>query len=491
MLLGIIRGLEALCDTIEYGPITALKINTSVCPEAERSYHQVMNGTLSSSSSIEAKKIGKNVDPLVQEYISITPDKAVINDTIKLITDTKTITDRCEAEIVIDKVTLHDVTNNISAAIHEFSVEADTDKQLITCFIMAYYKYNNRLIKSVLDNILKTDEDKNLYIGILRWFDSVEVGNPKKAGSMLLEDSVVKELKELLNWQLSYDSDHTSAAQALSIKKGFEDILKNLENLKEEIIVNPIVETVGKVIPKSGFTDDEKKDILKKLESDFAEILKDHKEGGLLTYKFNILSDIAELVILDKELAGPPAHYRIDPNVIIGNGTNLIYYVVEPDGVLRDIYVNISKRPEIVKNIIDNPGYNLTPEEVQQCFADYFTIKQIYYCIDMGSFSKYITSIKQSKLNTLERKLTAVYNVFNNGHGIPAARLRLKEWRGIDNFVLISDKDCRSPFMANGSTCGEIVPGMIVSVDKDEITVSYKDPTSKEMEEAKFTIRER
>ena len=42
MLLGIIRGLETLCDAIEYGPVEAVKINTSICPEAERASCKIM-----------------------------------------------------------------------------------------------------------------------------------------------------------------------------------------------------------------------------------------------------------------------------------------------------------------------------------------------------------------------------------------------------------------------------------------------------------------
>ena len=172
----------------------------------------------------------------------------------------------------------------------------------------------------------------------------------------------------------------------------------------------------------------------------------------MLTYKFNILSDIAELIVIDKDLSGAPARYRIDPGIIIGNGTNLIYYVTEQDGVARDIYVNVNKRPEIVKNIIDNPGYNMTPDDIQKSFADYFTVKQIYYYIDMSSFSTHISTFKQQKMDQLENKLTAVFNILNTQNGIPEGRFRLKEWKGIDNFTLISDKDCRSPFASNGST---------------------------------------
>lgn len=478
MLLGLIRGLEALCDTIEYGPITAVKINTSICPEAERSYHQVMNGSLSSANSSD-------------EIKSTQKDTKQDTKPVALITSKQSSGDHVDAEIiVVNKITTNQLITNISTAFHEFSIEDDIDKQLIMCFIAAYYKYNNRIDKDVLDKVIKTDEDKSLYIGILRWFDSVEVGNPRKAGTLLLEDSVVKELKDLLNWQISYDSERVSAAQALNIKKEFEEILKHLKDIKEDLTVEPIVVvTDEKQVPKSGYTDNEKKAVLKKLEADFADILKDHKESGLLTYKFNVLTDIAELIILDKELSNAPARYRIDPGVIIGNGTNLIYYITEQDGVTRDIYVNVSKRPEIVKNIINNPGYNMTPEEVQQCFTDYFTVKQIYYYIDMSSFSRQIFGLKPQKMDQLENKLTAVFNILNNQNGIPAARFRLKEWKGIDNFTLISDKDCRSPFASNGSTCGEIVAGMKISIIKDDITVTYKDPVKGDVKEAKFIIK--
>lgn len=39
---GVIRGLEAVSDVIEYGPIEAAKINTSVIPQAERDYRRIM-----------------------------------------------------------------------------------------------------------------------------------------------------------------------------------------------------------------------------------------------------------------------------------------------------------------------------------------------------------------------------------------------------------------------------------------------------------------
>lgn len=487
MLLGLIRGLEALCDTIEYGPITAVKINTSVCPEAERSYQKVMSGGYSSSSDSPS-----NIDLDDDKLYPPTPKKNLeqIKKPVAFITASAPINTKVEAEIIMDKPSMSDIVKNVSAGIHEFSIENDQDKQLIKCFILAFYRFNDRIDKDVLDKMLINDDDKLIYVGILRWFESASLGNIKNVGNTMIDGDIVMELKKFLEWELSYIKDQTSAAQAMNIKNGFKDILKNLEDLKEDIIVTPIVSVPeGNLVPKSGFTNEEKNNILKKLEKDFADVLKDHKVDGLLTYKFNVLSEIAELIVMDKDFSQAPAKYRVDPGIIMGNGTNLIYYAMDPDGAMRDIYVNVSKRPQIVKNIIDNPGYDMTQQEIQQALADSFTIKWVYYYIDMSSFSKHLATLKPANMEKLEKKLTAVCNVLYNDNGIPTARMRLKEWNGIDNFTLISDKDCRSPFAMQGSTCRDIIAGMTISVVKDDITVQYKDPNTNKMMDHKFVIK--
>jgi len=38
-----IRGLEAVTDVIEFGPVKAAQINTSFCPEAERATARILN----------------------------------------------------------------------------------------------------------------------------------------------------------------------------------------------------------------------------------------------------------------------------------------------------------------------------------------------------------------------------------------------------------------------------------------------------------------
>ena len=42
LFAGIIGGLEAVSDAIEFGPSEAFRINTSVCPEAERDCKRIL-----------------------------------------------------------------------------------------------------------------------------------------------------------------------------------------------------------------------------------------------------------------------------------------------------------------------------------------------------------------------------------------------------------------------------------------------------------------
>lgn len=90
MLLGIIRGLEALCDVIEYGPVEAVKINTSLCPEAERATKKIIrsiandeedartsssmykagNGTSGSQSTAHSREYESGLEESEEEMIN-------------------------------------------------------------------------------------------------------------------------------------------------------------------------------------------------------------------------------------------------------------------------------------------------------------------------------------------------------------------------------------------------------------------------------------
>jgi len=105
----------------------------------------------------------------------------------------------------------------------------------------------------------------------------------------------------------------------------------------------------------------------------------------------------------------------------------------------------------------------------------------------MHSFSKFFTGMKPANIKKLEDKLAAVSNIMYSNNGISAARLRLKEWKGIDNFTLVSDKECHSPFAMQDATCAVINTSMIISVIKDDINVRYKDESGDH--DIKFVIK--
>ena len=53
MLEGIIKGLEAVGDVLEYGPVEAVKINTSFSPEAERDYRRIMKSMEEKTETVD------------------------------------------------------------------------------------------------------------------------------------------------------------------------------------------------------------------------------------------------------------------------------------------------------------------------------------------------------------------------------------------------------------------------------------------------------
>lgn len=493
----IIGGLEVVSDAIEFGPFQALSINSELIPQAERDRRRIMSNIDTPSSSSSSKGIldfptaapakeEKKPSQGGQQKASTTTGRAQNKSTTKA----PYVVERIAGEVVNEKFTISRVTKNISAALHEFDIDTDDDRQISRCFIIAFLKYNDLADKDIIDTFLYDDEDKAMYIQILRWFSEAENGNPNSLGkNSTIDDDTVAEFGKFTRWELSYIKEVLNESQALQIQNNFKSIMKNLEKYKaheEPIIVDPIITVQhGAAVPKTGYTQDEKEAIAKSLNEEFKDILSDYIVDGMKLYKFNVLQDIAELVIVGKDLNGS-SKYRIDPNLVIGNGVNLIYYINDNRGVISNIFINVKKHPALVKKIFDNPTYPLTLEEAQQVLADTFTDESIYYYIDMGSFSKYLNSMKPANVLKLENKLSAVSKIMAANNGIPAARLRLKEWKGLENFVLVSDGECRSPLGMQDATSKTIASGLTLSVVKDKINVTQI--AGKEVKTAEFTI---
>ena len=209
-------------------------------------------------------------------------------------------------------------------------------------------------------------------------------------------------------------------------------------------------------------TEEEKKDASFKdlnLMDYFISIIPDKK------FQINKIKNILELVIADDKNY---YSFCIDPNIIIGNGYNILANVPNDD----TIFVNL-KHKNLVSKIINDKTYILTPEEITKVREDMFTNDSIYRYIDMSNMSDNISKLTKEEFSMLGKKLTCVINtpgitVFNN---IP--RMRFETFININEFTLVSDYGCISPI--ENLTSKDLNEGLIIKIKNDSISVDLSD----------------
>lgn len=157
---GVIRGLETLSDVLEYGPIEAAKINTSVCPEAERDYRRIMadidkpsNTSLSSVNNEEKSHLLKS-----EEKDNVIIDKEITDDNLEkfsaLIEDIKSNfaaeSNNIDLGLIYDYHRLNDygkvILDKISPKKSSGSVDLSTEERLKMGFL-----FKERCLKGECD----------------------------------------------------------------------------------------------------------------------------------------------------------------------------------------------------------------------------------------------------------------------------------------------------------------------------------------------------
>lgn len=462
ILLGLANAFQVVADVIEYGPLDAISINTSISPQAERDYRSIISGTMPSSSELSKSEgnTGNKDDNTHTTFPLLTIVDGVSTDEMT-------------------SMDIKDVSSNISECIHEYDIDDDDSiaiaKSLILAVLLKTGATTEDNIKVLLDN-----GTKKVVAAISKFFNDGDESAFRGDNRIVdIDDKDTYDaIKGILEWEMDYVRSVVSKGQEIKIQEGFKDILSSIEDIKNNI-VDPI-HTVSpdSVKMKVGFTDKEREKLLKELYSAFTDIMSDHVDSdGKKLYVINILQETAELRVTDKDMSAIN-RYRIDPGTIVGNGFNLVYYYNDPTtGKVNDyVYVNVKKHADLVKKIIDDPGYALTPGQVTDCSCDMMLNSNIYYFIDMPSFGKHIAGLNAANMLKLERKLTAATNILLNANQITnSARMRLSEWKSLNDFTLVSDGECRSPLAANGMTCPDVVVGLTMHIVKDQIEVSYLD----------------
>lgn len=179
-------------------------------------------------------------------------------------------------------------------------------------------------------------------------------------------------------------------------------------------------------------------------------------------------------------------HYFIDPNIVIGNGYNMFCNTPIPND---SILVNF-KHKDILKKAIADPQYILTTDEILVCQRDMFMNPNIYYRIDMFDVAKFFGKLSGEDFNRLGKKLSAISTInFAQFHLPDDPRLRIKTFTNVDEFTLVSDNKTHSPLLDRHETASQIVYGLELKINEDEIDMIYPDPEgSGQLLVQKFTI---
>lgn len=185
-------------------------------------------------------------------------------------------------------------------------------------------------------------------------------------------------------------------------------------------------------------------------------------------FQFNQNGGLVELWVLTR--VGDWS-YKIDPGCVMGKG----YCILANTPSNRPVWVSV-ECDDIVQNIIDDPLYILSPEEIQVSQSVFFTNERIYDVIDMTGMSDYCMKISSEEYNKLGKKLSYIINIDKILVDNHLPRLRFSRFKSIDSFELVSDNKCLSPLY--GITSNVILSGLSISVNGDNIEVTIGDNKS-------------
>ena len=234
-----------------------------------------------------------------------------------------------------------------------------------------------------------------------------------------------------------------------------------VESADSDIAKNPFVYVNGSATTSSVLSESVRKQVLKAF-------------GDLLSNRTYELESIGNGNIIQLSFPDRQQAYWIDPSIIIGDGFNLYWQADSP------IMINISRNRDIIKKILDDPTYALTPEEYNRVRVCQFKNDGLYDCLDMSGMSKNINNMNADTMFKFEEKLNKIFGInpqtgaFANpvfqGYG-KLFRFRFSKFKSIDDFTLVSDEKVKSPVQG----VNDILIGMTVLVYKNNYIVKYNE----------------
>lgn len=242
----------------------------------------------------------------------------------------------------------------------------------------------------------------------------------------------------------------------------------------EEEIIEPIVipeeEVVAsKVIDVNNKRNDLPSKLYKKLEKTIGKYLQD------MDYSYTMRYDLVDLRITRDN--GKIDLYMLDPGIVSGKAKIHILGNFGPGTIFVPIDENFE---DLVKNILSSINYVMSTDEYQKVIDQQFTNQNIYRYIDLNK-TYFLDKLSRDNFKKIGKKLTFIINTMKSKcqPGIEAPRLRFLRYGNIDDFSLISDNQVKSPLVHEGVTSPQIVPGLLFTVNGDDILENYNGQITK------------
>lgn len=297
----------------------------------------------------------------------------------------------------------------------------------------------------------------------------------------------------------------------LSVKelkaKATESVLKQIENNKNIILGNPSDEDIifeesegREVGSKPNFINEDDLDVERpvtfdKLIIDNYDVPPLERRGaGISDELYQKLEDTFHRYLCNEEYGyelngllvninikrrtGVVEQYIVDPyGNMLGFGKVAILANAVLNGVQDRIFVICEDHPDLMRNILGSHFYYMTEQELQNLISseEYFANLVLYRYIDMQN-TEFLSKLSREDFIKLGKKLTFIINNLGpnaKSVGSDVPRMRFNHFESVDDFIIISDRQTKSPLSATNETSSVMVEGMMFEVKGDDITQRY------------------
>ena len=207
------------------------------------------------------------------------------------------------------------------------------------------------------------------------------------------------------------------------------------------------------------FQDDAPKSVIKMVEENLGQYIKDYKHKVC-----KLRSGLIEITLVRD--TGKLDSYIVDPGIVIGQGIKVLIQNVNG----QDLFVS---SPPILRKAFLNKSYQMTLEETKNVLEkeNQFYNQRVYTVYDFSNSSKVFKDASRQDIDTLEKKLLTINDIVMNTFG-KACRMRIKNYKSNDAFIIVSDPKCKVPMEEMIMT---IIDGLVIKVNGNEIVINLND----------------